>query len=307
MTDFYIFLAGALCAAIGGELFVRGVVGIALWARISQGIIAATFAAFATSSPELSVSITSAIAGTPQIALGDAIGSNVVNIALILAIALLIAPIHCSRDALKRDFPVTLAVPIFIAALAFDGTLSKIDGVILLTIFSVWLVLMLINAKKQRSAAGEVLGEKKHGRSIIESLIGLVFLVAAGKLIVNGATGIAASYGIDPFVIGTTLVALGTSAPELATVVIARLRGHDEIGLGTILGSNIFNGLFVVGFASTINPIPIAWADVSTGLVFGLITTALIFPLKGGVVGRARGSVLLITYGLYVFLLIHKT
>lgn len=307
MTDLYIFLAGALCAAIGGELFVRGVVGIALWARISQGIIAATFAAFATSSPELSVSITSAIAGTPQIALGDAIGSNVVNIALILAIALLIAPIHCSRDALKRDFPVTIAVPIFIAALAFDGALSMIDGVILLSIFSVWLVLMLIDAKKQRSAAGEVLGEKKHGRSIIESLIGLVFLVAAGKLIVNGATGIAASYGIDPFVIGSTLVALGTSAPELATVVIARLRGHDEIGLGTILGSNIFNGLFIVGVASTINPIPITWADVSTGLVFGLITTALIFPLKGGVVGRARGVVLLITYGLYVFLLIHKT
>jgi cation:H+ antiporter len=307
MTDFYIFLAGALCAAIGGELFVRGVVGIALWARISQGIIAATFAAFATSSPELSVSITSAMAGTPQIALGDSIGSNVVNIALILAIALLIAPIHCSRDALKRDFPVTIAVPIFIAALAFDGTLSMIDGVILLSIFSVWLVLMLIDAKKQRSAAGEVLGEKKHGRSIIESLIGLIFLVAAGNLIVNGATGIAASYGIDPFVIGSTLVALGTSAPELATVVIARLRGHDEIGLGTILGSNIFNGLFVVGVASTINPIPIAWADVSTGLVFGLITTALILPLKGGVVGRARGAVLLITYGLYVFLLIHKT
>jgi hypothetical protein len=110
------------------------------------------------------------------------------------------------------------------------------------------------------------------------------------KRIVNGATSIAASYGIDPFIIGTTLVALGTSAPELATVVIARLRGHDEIGLGTILGSNIFNGMFVVGVASSINPIPIAWTEVSTGLV----------------VGRARGAVLLIIYGLYVFLLMHK-
>ena len=130
---------------------MRGVVGIALWARISQGIIAATFAAFATSSPELSVSITSAIAGTPQIALGDAIGSNVVNIALILAIALLIAPIHCSRDTLKRDFSVALAVPIFIAALAFDGELSKIDGVILLSIFSVWLVLMLNLCEKTKN------------------------------------------------------------------------------------------------------------------------------------------------------------
>lgn len=304
--DFIILLVGAVCAAIGGELFVRGVVGIALWARISTGIIAATFAAFATSSPELSVSVTSALAGTPQIALGDALGSNVVNISLILGIALLIAPLRSPKDVLQRDFPVALLVPILLALLAHDGELSRQDGAILLTTFAVWLVVMVFEVRRQRSVAPAILGEIKHGRSVVESLIGLAFLVASGKLIVSGATGIAAYYGIDPFIVGATLVAVGTSAPELATVVISRLRGHDEVGLGTILGSNIFNGLFVVAIAAIINPIPIAWDEVSTGLFFGLITSIFIFPLKTGHLERWRGALLLALYAAYIGALVQR-
>lgn len=304
--DFITLLAGVICAAIGGELFVRGVVGIALWARISTGIIAATFAAFATSSPELSVSVTSALAGTPQIALGDALGSNVVNISLILGIALLIAPLHTPKDVLKRDFPVAVLVPILIAILAQDGVLSKIDGLILLSLFSVWLIVMVFEVRRQRSVAPAILGEKKHSRSVVESLIGLAFLGASGKLIVSGATGIAAYYGIDPFLVGATLVAIGTSAPELATVVISRIRGHDEVGLGTILGSNIFNGLFVVAVAAIINPIPISWSEVSTGLVFGLVTSVCLFPLKSGLIERRRGALMLALYAAYVGVLLQR-
>jgi cation:H+ antiporter len=306
MMDFIMLLGGVACAAIGGELFVRGIVGIALWARISTGIIAATFAAFATSSPELSVSVTASLAGTPQIALGDALGSNIVNVGLILGIALLIAPLQAPKDALKRDFPVALLVPILLAVLAQDGEISRMDGAILLGLFTVWLVVIVVEVRRQRSVAAAVLGEKQHHRSLIESLAGMAFLVVSGKLIVSGAKGISAYYGIDPFIVGATLVALGTSAPELATVVISRLRGHDEVGLGTILGSNIFNGLLIVGIAATINPIPISWQEVSLGLIFGLITSVFLFPLTGGLIEKRRGVLLVALYGTYIAILMQR-
>jgi len=158
--------------------------------------------------------------------------------------------------------------------------------------------------RKQRSLAPDILGEKRHSRSVVESAVGFGFLLASGKLIVSGATGIATYYGIDPFIIGATLVAIGTSAPELATVVISRLRGHDEVGLGTILGSNIFNGLFVVGIAAIINPIPISWEGVSSGLFFGLITSISIFPFNGGIIERRRGALLVALYAIYIGVLL---
>lgn len=302
--DFITLLGGILCASIGGELFVRGVVGIARWARISAGIIGATFAAFATSSPELSVSVTSALAGTPQIALGDALGSNVVNIGLILGIALIFGPLHSPRDTLKRDFPVALLVPILLGILAYDGTLSRMDGAILMGLFLAWVTVMIAEVRRQRNAAAEVLGEPKHGRALAESAAGLVFLIVSGMLIVSGAKGIATAYGIDPFIIGATLVAIGTSAPELAITIISRLRGHDEVGLGTILGSNIFNGLFIVGIASLIAPIPVTWQEVSVGLVIGFLTTLCTFPLRGNLVERRRGILLLALYAVYIAALV---
>jgi cation:H+ antiporter len=304
MIDFGFLLLGVICAGIGGDLFVRGLVGIARWARVSAGIIGATFAAFATSSPELSVSVTSALSGTPQIALGDALGSNVANVGLILGLALLVAPLHSAREATKRDFPVALAVPILLGILAQDGLLSFLDGIVLLTMFVVWTSVIVVEAKRQRDAAGAVLGEARHGRAAVESLIGLVFLVASGKFIVNGAKGIATSYGVDPFVIGSTLVAIGTSTPEIATVVISRLKGHDEVGLGTILGSNIFNGLFIVGVAAVINPIPVTWREVTVGLVFGLLTTLIVYPFGGNLIERRRGVALVSLYAVYLAVLV---
>lgn len=304
MTDFAFLLGGVLCAAVGGELFVRGVVGLARWARISSGIIGATFAAFATSSPECSVSVTSALAGTPQIALGDALGSNIVNIGLIIGFALLFAPLHSPGDTTKRDFPAALLVPLLLGVLARDGVISTLDGAILLALFCAWLVLVVAEARRQRSFAGTVLGEAKHWRALYEGFFGMGFLVASGKLIVAGASGIATRYGIDPFVIGSTLVALGTSAPEIATVAVARLRGHDEVGLGTILGSNIFNGLFIVGIAAVINPIPIHLGEVIVGLAFGFITTLLTYPRNGTTIESRRGYVLLAVYAAYLGVLL---
>jgi len=297
----YLTLAlGVLSAGIGGELFVRGTVSLATWARVAPGIVGATVAAFATSSPELSVSITSALAGTPQIALGDALGSNVVNIALILALALLISGIQSSRDSIRRDFPVAFLIPVLTVALAADGELSRLDGVLMLSIFLAWMIATVIEARRQRSAAEELLGAHRLAPALLSAAIGLGFLVGAGLLIVDGARAIAVSFGLSEFIIGATIVAVGTSVPELATALISKLRGHDEVGLGTVLGSNIFNGLFIVAVAALIHPIVFDASSVRVALAFGLVAVMLTLPGKSGYIGRGRGVLLLALYVAYV-------
>lgn len=301
MSHYYVALIlGVVCAGIGGELFVRGAVGLASWTRISAGIIGATVAAFATSSPELSVSINSALVGKPQIALGDALGSNVVNVALILGTALSISGIQTPRAGLRRDFPVALVVPVITGVLCLDGELSRLDGVLMLGAFFAWLTSTIIEARKQRSAAEVVLGAHRLWSAIGYCVFGLLFLVGAGRLIVDGARGIALQFGVGEFLIGATVVAVGTSVPELATAVISKLKGHDEVGLGTILGSNIFNGLFIVAVAACIHPIAIAGRQVFGALVFGVVAMACSYPNSGGFIERRRGVLLLTLYVTYL-------
>jgi cation:H+ antiporter len=300
MNEYVSLLMGVVCAGVGGELFVRGAVGLGRWARIPPGIIGATVASFATSSPELSVSVNSALAGCPQIALGDVLGSNVVNVSLILGLALAISGIQCPRDSVKRDFPVALLVPVITGLLLLDGEISRLDGLLMLVMFVAWLVAVIIEARKQRSTMDAV--PEKHGGwlVILTCIAGLAFLVGAGNLIVAGAKGIAISFGIDEFIIGATIVAVGTSVPELATVVIAKLRGHDEVGLGTILGSNIFNGIFIVAVAAIIHPITVAWSEVAVALVFGLVVLVCAYPSRSGLIGRRRSVLLLVLYTSYL-------
>jgi cation:H+ antiporter len=301
MNDYGLLIIGVLCAAAGGELFLRGAVGIARWARVSPGIIAATVVAFATSSPELSISITAALAGTPQISLGDALGSNVVNIALILGTAVSLAGMQTQRSSVKRDFPVALLIPPVTLVFFFDGVLSRTDGLLMVAIFLAWFIAVLIEARRQRSAAEKVLAERRGGRAIVGSTAGLALLIVAGRLIVNGARGIAAAAGLSEFAIGATVVAVGTSVPELATTIIASLRGHEEISLGTILGSNLFNGLLIIGVAAIISPIHVGWTDVVGALAFGLAGVALTYPNRQGRIDRARGALLLLLYASYLW------
>ncbi len=299
LQDYAYLGLGVICAAAGGELFVRGVVGLALAARVSGAIIGATLAAFATSSPELAVAISAATGQKPQIALGDALGSSIVNVALILGIALVISPIQIAHGTLKRDFPVALGVPAATAFLCIDGVLSRIESALLLSLFLGWLSAAVMDAHRQRSASG--VSESPPARNaVICGAVGLVLLFGAGQLIVSGARGIAATMGISEFVIGATIVAIGTSVPELATTLIAKLRGHDEVGLGTVLGSNIFNGLWIVPVAALIHPIEFEWQEVAIALAFGVLAMLIVFPSRQGRIGRGRGVMLLIVYGVYV-------
>jgi cation:H+ antiporter len=302
--DYLEFLLGLVLAGAGGELFVRGTVGIASAARVSPGIIAATVAAFATSSPELTVAVRSALEGVPEISLGDALGSNVVNVALILAAAVLISPIAVARNSIRRDFPVAMTAPVIVGILLLDGRLSRLDGLALLLGFTVWLTAIVHEGRKQRSVAAEVLGEAKPVRAVVEAVIGLALLIAAGYLIVDGATAISKLWGLSEFVIGATIVAVGTSVPELATAIVSRLKGHEEVGLGTVLGSNIFNGLFIVGVASSITPIVVSWQLTAPAIVAGFAALVLTYPPRGGVIERWRGGLLLGLYAAYVLTLL---
>ncbi len=296
-------LAGLGCAALGGELFVRSAVGIAAWARVPAGVIGATVAAFATSTPEVSVAIGAAVDGRPEIALGDALGSNVVNVGLVLGLALLVGPITAPRQSTRRDVPAAVFVPLATIVLALDGVLSRIDAIILMTIFAAWLVITTNAARRERSAAVDVLAERSHARSIGEMFVGLLVLVAAGRLIVHGAKGVGVEFGLDAFVVGATLVAIGTSTPELATTLIARIRGHSEVGLGTVVGSNIYNGGFVIALAALIHPIAFSFREVGATIAYGLALVALLLSARG-TLGRRLGVLFLVTYASYVAVLL---
>lgn len=295
--DYLLLLLGITAAGVGGELFVRGAIGLAAWARIPAGIIGATIAAFATSSPELAVSLSASIEGKPHIALGDALGSNVVNIALILGIALSITSLKAARDSIRRDFPVAILAPLLTAVLVIDGEISRLDALVMLGVFIAWLAAVTIEVRKQRSLAENVLGETSKVRVVACVIGGLILLIAAGRMIVTGAKSIAFSFGLEEFVIGATVVAIGTSVPELATVLISKFRGHEEIGLGTILGSNIFNNLWIVSVAALVTPMTaLPLRELAVGIGFGIITVALTLPARNGAIGRSRGTMLIVLY-----------
>jgi cation:H+ antiporter len=295
-ADLLVLLTGLVCAALGGELFVRGAVGIAEASRIPAGIIGATVAAFGTSSPELSVAVNSALAGRPQLALGDALGSNVANIGLVLGLMLLIGSVRVAGGTIRRDIVGALVVPLVTAALAADGRIGRPDAVLLLAVFMTWLIVTVLAARRERSAAAEVLGEHSFSRAIPVGLIGLALLIVAGRLIVSGAKGIGAELGLSAFVVGVVFVAVGTSIPELATALISRLRGHEEIGLGTVLGSNIFNGALIIPVAALITPIRVDWGEIAVSLFFGIAVVLAVLPIPTPVLGRRRGALLLSLY-----------
>jgi cation:H+ antiporter len=289
-------LTGVLCAAGGGELFLRGVVGLSDWLRVPKAVTAATLAAFATSSPEISVAVTSALAGSPRVALGDALGSNVVNVGLVLGVMLCIRPTPFDWSATRREFGLALVAPLLVLAALADGHLARVEAAVGLAVFGTWLLLVLQDALKARHGTAPSVTRRQGLVAAGQGAAGLVLLVVAGRLIVAGATGIGAMLGMDLFLIGATVVAFGTSAPELATAVVAKVRGHDDVGVGTVLGSNIFNCLFVVGLAAGIRPFDQPPWGVLSSVAFGVLTVACLAPGRRAALPRSRGVLLLALY-----------
>ena len=268
------------------------------YARLPAGVVAATLGAIATSSPELMVGITSASQGIPEISLGDVTGSNVVNIAVILAIPIALYGLVTTRDAVLRDLPFALSVFPLLVLVGRDGRVTSVDALLLLSVFLVWLALVIRWASRNRTEAST----KAPGSFflLVTVAVGFLTLVLAGQLIVSGASGLAAAAGLPAFFIGVTIVAFGTSVPELATVIISSLRGHQEVGLQTILGSNVFNCLFIIPVAALIHPIRVDWATMTPTLLAGFVATLLTMPVGVWRLGRWRGVALFAVYVAFI-------
>jgi cation:H+ antiporter len=299
-SDLLALLAAIPLAALGGDAFLKGVLGFSAWLRLPKFLVATTLAAFATSSPELTVSSLAALAGKPEIGLGDALGSNVVNIGLILGLALLFGGLSARFSEIRRDYLLALATPVLILILALDGVLSRLEGALLLSLFALWMGFAVRQALAHRRAtpADEVFTGSPL-RAWLFTGVGLACLILAGRLFVTGASGIAVALGVHAYVIGVLVVAIGTSLPELVTTLLARWRGHDDVGLGTLLGSNLFNGLAIVGIAASIHPIQAPVNYVAIALVFGVVSILLILP-RAGVIPRWRAIFLLAAYAAFV-------
>jgi cation:H+ antiporter len=295
-----LLLAGVLLAWFGGEFFVKGGVGLARWLRWPSAVIGVTVAAFGTSSPELLVAIHAALEGVPQISLGDVLGSNVVNVSLVLAIVLALSGMKAEDGGVRRDWFISLLVPGVLYALLYDGWFSRRDAVIMMCAFFAWLFLVVCHARRHAAASQESGGAVSPGKTVFAIVLGLGLLICAAQFVVHGGKGMAEALGWSPFVVGAVVVAAATSTPELATTLIARMRGHHDVGLGNILGSNIFNVFFIAAVAAFIQPYEVKAPEVLPSLVFGIVTTLMILPGKGGSLGRWRGFVLLALYAVYV-------
>ncbi len=303
-TDLLALLAAIPLAALCGEAFLKGVLGAAAQLRLPKFLVATTLAAFATSSPELTVSSMAALAGQPEIGLGDALGSNVVNLGLILGLALLFGALAAKLGDIRRDFLLALGVPLLTLILAADGMLSRADGTLLLAAFALWLAFVVRQALAHRRDTLLAIRtvtepEPRPALAWVFLIVGLAGLILAGRLFVTGASGLAVALGVHAYVIGALVVAIGTSLPELVTMLLARWRGHDDIGLGTLLGSNLFNGLAIIGVAAAIHPIQAPVGEVAVALGFGVLAVLLILP-RAGSIPRERGLVLLAAYAAYV-------
>ena len=309
MVSIFLLLVGVILAGFGGALFVDGAVGLARWARWPAAVIGVTVAAFGTSSPELMVGVGAAMDGVPAISLGDVLGSNVLNISLILGLVLSFAGMKAEDDGVRRDWAWALAIPFILAAVLYDGWFSRVDALVLMGIFAVWLAIVIRHARGHSARAtesGEAAGETVSSvKAVAQAVGGLVLLMGAAQFVVYGGKGVATALGWSPFIVGAVVISVATGTPEMATTVMSRWRGHHDVGLGNILGSNIFNALFIAALAALIHPYPVRFPELLPSLVLGAVTTLLILPGRGGAMGRWRGFLLLALYALYVGMTLH--
>jgi len=283
---------------------------------MSPLLIGMVIIGFGTSAPELVVSVLSSVQGNPGIAIGNAYGSNIANIALILGVTAILKPISVHSQVLRKELPILFAVTLLSVGLLRDLDLSHLDSVILLIVFAglmSWTIRTGIKEKQDAFSMEVVqeLGSKKVSlkRSYIMLISGLTLLIVSSRLLVYGAVGLASQFGVSDIVIGLTVVAVGTSLPELASSVIAARKGESDLALGNILGSNLFNSLAVVGISGTIQPIQIdreiLFRDMGTMtiLTFSLFVIGYGFK-KQGRINRIEGTVLLASFIAYTFYLI---
>ncbi|QYX55487.1 calcium/sodium antiporter [Roseovarius sp. SCSIO 43702] len=303
-TDILLVISGLVGLVLGGELLVRGAVGVAQRLGLSQMVIGVTLVGFGTSAPELAASLSAALSGSPGIALGNVVGSNIGNILLILGAAALLRPVVLPAVGLGRDGGVMLASALALAAVVLVGAdMGRLVG----AGFVIWLAAYLtVTLRSGSGPVTEVEAVPAAPGAVWSGLglagIGLVALVGGANLLVTGASGIARAAGLSDAVIGLTVVAIGTSLPELVTALVAARKGHGDVALGNVLGSNIFNILGILGVTALVQPmqVPQQIAGFDIWVMLAVTIFLLAFARAAGGIGRAGGAIMVALYAGYL-------
>jgi len=305
-------IGGLVLLIWGADRFVHGAGAIARNLGVAPLLIGLTVVAFATSAPEILVSIVASLRGEPGLALGNAIGSNIVNIGLVLGCVAIIRPIQLRSATLRREMPALLAVTLLTVSLFLDSYLSRIDGLVMLTslvIVMIWLARLGIRSSAndpiKMDYEAEIPDNVKMKTAVLWLLVGLITLLIGAEWLVSGAIGVAQSLGVSEIVIGITIVAFGTSLPELAVSLMSALKGEYGLAIGNIVGSNIFNLLAVIGVAATIQPAAVAPSVLSLHIFVMVAFTLVLFAMTYDYDGKAKlsrleGIALFVAYIAYV-------
>lgn len=327
LLDIIFLIGGVALILTGANMLTDGASSVARRMGISDLVVGLTVVAFGTSAPELAVSITSSVTGNAGLAIGNVVGSNIFNVLVIIGITSMVRPIVIQKSILTTDIPLVVLSALVLLAMgnspllddASSSVLSRVDGVILLLFFTIFMRYTFSQAKREEGERGERGKSEKRGESeeshkemtvwkaVIWIIVGLAALIFGGDFFVDGASGIAKALGVSDAVIGLTIVAAGTSLPELATSVTAAIKGKPGIALGNVIGSNIFNIFLVLGAAATVRPLP--FGNIGNTDLLVLTGACILFWLFGRrykvrTITRPEGAILFICYVAYILYLI---
>ena len=315
MISWFYLIVGLGLLYLGAQILVKGGAALALRLGLNALVVGLIVIAYGTSSPEMVVSVSASLQDNGAIAIGYVVGSNICNIALILGVCALVSPLSASAQIIRREIPIMIGVSVLLAAMLWDEQLSRLEGGVLFAGIVVYTVLTVREARAETKGKAEQeygedfpAGSMGLGKSVRLVVAGLGVLVVASQLFVGGAVVLAKSWGVTEAVIGLTVVAVGTSMPEFATSLVAAVRGHGDVAIGIVVGSNIFNVLGILGIAALINPIDtsgLSRVDLATMVVAAL--AMLPAARSGGVISRLEGAVLLFAYFGYTAWLVAQT
>ena len=307
-----LIVAGLILLTLGAECLVRGSSSVALRFGVTPLVVGLTIVAFGTGSPEFAISIGSAINGNTAMAIGNVVGSNISNVMLILGIAAVIKPLNARAEIIRRETPIMVAVTLLFLLLVFDGSLSRIDGAILVIAAVAYTFLTyFLSRKKQLEVVEEEFEEafeiSKSGvwKDVILIIAGFALLVSGAYSLLSGAVEIAKHFGISDVVIGLTIIAVGTSLPELATSAVAAYKGEADVALGNAIGSNVLNILGVLGLTALILPIPLdGIKPTDLGVMLGSAVLLNLLLGRRFILSRPEGALLIVGYFVYLYTLL---
>lgn len=304
-------VAGLLLLFVGGEALVRGAAALALRLGLSPLAVGLTVVAFGTSTPELVVSLDAVFAGVPDIAVGNVIGSNIANVTLILGVAMLVGPARVVARTVRVDAPLVVLVSVLMVLMLGDGTVSRLEGIALVLSLCAFTGITLIQGRKEPAGVKQEFEGAVDGPphtvllSVLLVLIGLGALLLGGQLFLNSAVQLARTLGVTEAVIGLTVVAVGTSLPELITSIVAALRGQGDIAIGNVLGSNLFNVLGILGVTAVVLPLqPGGITGATLGAMVGSAVVVAGMAVTGRRITRVEGGVLVAGYVAYTIWLV---